>query len=489
MTIEARIPLTLPKVKSQIIITYNTYEEASFDQYLTASIVVNAHSKGEIENYIDDITGKGSLNKHLKKLVEDIMNMDETTRTKVLNNSIYPVTRIDKKHSFTYYPFFDVSIYKERPYNGNLKNFSKEELRKIFNLPSDIDIIEFKYNDSEDLIKDQYTVKFENNDISIKLTDKNCFSLSSEQFQEAYHTTLENVESHYKGVIQNIGNGNKWSELTKNVLDALCNDNCYYYDNNGNHLSIKDRVEITQLINVYGLYLYKKERIEYTPQNRTICQSVIKHLISTQQLFDFPQNWLLKLTKSVDELTQQMVINHILIRREDSDIAEIGIGLLAKIRDGWEKEALRSMKYQSRQNLTTFYTIDHDLDYTDEELSRIDETVLSSTDKNRVSIYRSTIKNKIKKINELIGIIMSSGIRERMKEMKATEETKILTKGLNIHIAHKKGDINRYTDSELDEYLSHVEIMYQHYQEVEQQYNKTKSNLANKVNPQIRNTY
>lgn len=466
MTIEARIPLTLPKVKTQVIISYNTYEDATFDQYLVASIVCNAHSNGEMERYIDDITGKGSLNNHFKKLVEDIMKMDETTRTKVLSSSIYPVTKIDKNHRFTYYSIFDVSIYNNKLYNGNLKDYSAEELINIFKLPHDIDIIDQKYEDTEDSKKDQYTVKFEANNISVKLTNKEWSMMSSKEFKDLYVAPLYDVENRYNGIIKNVGDGSQWVELTEGVMDTLAKDTHYYYDENGNHVSIGDDLAVTQIINVFGLYLYKKEHFGYTSQNCKKCQVVITHLIKTQQLFDFPHNSLLKLTRSVDELTQQMVVNHILIRREDSSIAEIGIGLLSKIRDGWEKEALRSMKSYSTQNLTIFYKIDHDLDYSDEELSRMEETVLSPKDKIRVNTYRNNRKNKIREINELIGIITSSGIRERMKKVKATDKTMKLTKELNTHIGHKKDDISKYTDTQLDEYLERVKSMYKLYLEV-----------------------
>jgi len=463
MRIEARVPLHLPKVVTKVTVTYNAYEQATYDVYLAASIVVNAISESDIERYIDDITGKGSLNKHLKKRIEEIQKMDDSTRKKILDYSIFPITKIDKTNRFVYYPYFDVSELRGKVIKGNLKDFSYDELKKRLNI--DGDNIKFEFEENNDSREDQYPVRLEDNNLSVNINRQDWLTLTSSQFEKAYKSSLSGIER-YNGVIKDSGEGDHWRVLTDNVLNNLVNDKCCYIDNNGNHCSVKDYLEVTQIINVFGLFLYKKKQYDYTSQNINKCQRVVEHLFQSQQLFDFAKQPLLSLTNSVNDKTKQNIINYILTRREDPEMAEIGIDVLSRITHDWEREALMSMKKASRQSLTNFYRINPDLDYTDMELSRIDKKILSQEDLERRDKYISNRKSKITEIRGIVGEITASGIRQRMKNLYKNETTKILTKELNAHIGHKEDDIIKYSDEQLDQYLTVVREMYKHYQEV-----------------------
>ncbi len=68
MQIHARIPLSLPNTTYKIKLSYNTFVKSTYDNFLAATIVKNAKNNSELKTYIDEITGKGSLNSHLKKL-------------------------------------------------------------------------------------------------------------------------------------------------------------------------------------------------------------------------------------------------------------------------------------------------------------------------------------------------------------------------------------------------------------------------------------
>ena len=70
MKLQAKVQLSLRKSYNIITLEYHTYEKATFDQYLAASIALRAETDNQIESYIDDLTGKGSLNIHFKKLVK-----------------------------------------------------------------------------------------------------------------------------------------------------------------------------------------------------------------------------------------------------------------------------------------------------------------------------------------------------------------------------------------------------------------------------------
>lgn len=471
--IEARVPLTLLKVKTTIVVSYNTYERATWDQYLAASIVDSATSDEEAVLFVDEITGKGSLNCHFKKLLDKVQKMDLDTRHKILSDNLYPITKIDKTNSFDYYPTLNVSVYSTKIHEGNLSDYSREELKILLNIQGDIIDIQFELK--EDNRQDRYSVRFGDNTVKICIK-QNWLPLSSEQFNQSYNTDINDI-GRYEGNIRGIGEGERWSVLTNSVLDSLCDDKFCYYDEEGDHVSIGDSLEKTQIINVYGLYLYRRTKVDYSGKNGDKCQRALEHLLRNDLLFDFPQKSLAKLTRSVKNHSQQDVVNYVLSRRDDSDMAEIGANLISHgATEGWGKEALLSIKKESKGSLTALYKISSDLDYTDAELSTIDSKVLSIEHKERVKAYKANRDAIIKEIRGIIGEITSSGIRQRMKSLKKTDMTKKLTEELNRYIGHQKDDISKYTDSELDDYLSKVKVMYQHYLEVKKQLDEKGSN-------------
>lgn len=474
MKIEARVPLTLPKVKNTIVVSYNTYDPATWDQYLAASIVESATSEEETVLFVDEITGKGSLNCHFKKMLDKVQKMDLDTRHKILNKNLYPITKIDKTNSFDYYPSLNVSVYSTKIHEGNLSDYSREVLKTLLNIQDDI--IDIQFEAKEDSLQDTYPIKFEDNALEIRIDKQNWLPLSSEQFNQSYNTDINDI-GRYEGKIRRVGDGKGWAVLTNSVLDSLCDDKFCYYDEEGDHVSIGDSLEETQIINVYGLYLYRRINVDYSGKNGDKCQRALEHLLRKNSLFDFPQKLLVKLTRSVNEHSQQDVVNYILTRRDDSEIAEIGGNLISHgVTEGWEKEALLSIKKESKGSLTALYKISSDLDYTDAELSTIDFKVLSIEHKERVKIYKTNRDAIIKEIRYIIGKITSSGIRQRMRSLKKTDTTKKLTEELNRYVGHQKDDISKYTESELEDYLSKVRVMYQHYLEVNKLLDKKGSN-------------
>lgn len=474
MKIEARVPLTLPKVKTTIVVSYNTYEPATWDQYFAASIVESASSEEGAVEFVDEIAGKGSLNSHFKKLLNKVQKMDLDTRRKILNDNRYPITKIDKTNSFDYYPTLNVSVYSTKIHEGNLSDYSREELKTLLNIQDDI--IDIQFEAKEDSLQDTYPIKFEDNALEIRIDKQNWLPLSSEQFNQSYNTDINDI-GRYEGKIRRVGDGKGWAVLTNSILDTLCDDKFCYYDEEGNHVSIGDTLKETQIINVYGLHLYRKTNVDYSGKNGDKCQRALEHLLRNNLLFDFPQKSLAKLTCSVKNHSQQKVVNYILSSRDDSYMAEIGANLISHgVTEGWGKEALLYIKKESKGSLTTLYKISSDLEYTDTELCTIDSNVLSIEHKERVKAYKANRDAIINEIRSIIGEITSSGIRQRMKSLKKTDMTKKLTEELNRYVGHQKDDISKYTDSELDDYQSKVKVMYQHYLEVKKQLDKKGSN-------------
>ena len=80
MKLQVRLKLSLNKEVKRIKISYNTFEKAPFDKYLAASLALRTRQLAgrsrqaattEAFAYIDEITGSGSLNPHLKELLNE----------------------------------------------------------------------------------------------------------------------------------------------------------------------------------------------------------------------------------------------------------------------------------------------------------------------------------------------------------------------------------------------------------------------------------
>ena len=122
MEIRAKVALSLPNKFYKVVLKYDTFEKATYDSYLVASIVANAKNEKDAMEYIDEITGNGSLNPHFKKLYEEISKMTKEQVEGILKDSLYPITVVDKSHHFKYYEMFDATRMNNKVFPGNLEN-------------------------------------------------------------------------------------------------------------------------------------------------------------------------------------------------------------------------------------------------------------------------------------------------------------------------------------------------------------------------------
>ncbi len=179
--LQANVLLNLPKEFNTLVLYYNTYEKATFDQYLSASIALRSKSYLETNKYIDDITGKGSLNEHFKHMVEETSKMDDASLQSILNNSMFPVTKIDKTNRYVYYPTFYIAVLNNRIY----KNFVGKDMQQIkeeLMLDYDLKKVEIDENGKSDKYE-SYKIRFVNNDIEINIANT-WLPLDSAAFRE-----------------------------------------------------------------------------------------------------------------------------------------------------------------------------------------------------------------------------------------------------------------------------------------------------------------
>ena len=62
--VQINLKLSLRKIKYIIKVSYNTFEKATYDQYLMASLALRSKDEQSAYHYIADIPGAGSLNAH-----------------------------------------------------------------------------------------------------------------------------------------------------------------------------------------------------------------------------------------------------------------------------------------------------------------------------------------------------------------------------------------------------------------------------------------
>ena len=100
--VQINLKLRLSRIKYGIKVSYNTFEKATYDQFLMASVALRSVNDEDANKYIDNITGSGSLNAHFKQLYEKARKLDNEQLLDIMNNSMYPMLKIDKSNSYDY---------------------------------------------------------------------------------------------------------------------------------------------------------------------------------------------------------------------------------------------------------------------------------------------------------------------------------------------------------------------------------------------------
>ncbi|MDE6241237.1 MAG: hypothetical protein K2M08_02315 [Anaeroplasmataceae bacterium] len=466
MKLQAKLQLNLQSISNTIVVSYNTYEKASFDQYLAVSVVSNTSITSRAEKYIDDITGKGSLNAHFKKMIQRAQKFDDDTKRKILDSSLYPTVKIDKSNHYTYYPDFNVSIFNKRHFKGDLKKKSQEDMQKI--LLMDEDVIDIDYDKKEHFQKDMYLVEFDDFKIKINLFNE-WYELKDSRFQDLISYDIEGIER-YEGSVSTDADGEGWVILSNSALNNLINMSHFFYNREGNHIGIlTDYLKLTKIIKVYGLYFYKEKICSFDKKNSELCNETLKYLIKTNSINEIKTKTLLKILEVVENISSQQVINYILDRKESKELALFGLSLLKKgLEIGWTNTTLKQFKaFCSMNDLNTLYRVAPEIGYSPIELTKIDDNLLNEQDKIIKEEYLNNRNKMIDEIDRKVGAITNSGIRERAKKVNSSEFTKKFNNKLKTMLAHKKDDIKNYSDDKLKNYYEEVVVFYEDYVQME----------------------
>ena len=463
MEIKARVALSLPNTFYRITLKYDTFEKATFDSYLIASLVVNSKNKREAFKYIDEITGKGSLNPHFKKLYEEISLLSKEQINGIIENSLFPVTIINQKNHFKYYPMFNATRMNDRVYDGNLKD--NIEMLKELIMPKDknIKFLSIDFDEEEGTIKtDNYNAIFSDIDIKVDLDNGQYYSISKDDFDVVYQNDVINLVNYLGDISNKITDGN-WNVLSNSIVGTFDKAKYTFRDSKNRHCVLYlDCLKTTEIINVFGLYFYKDTRYDFSIKNSKLCEDAVNYLLVSKNINEYKTKSLLFLLSCVDEKLSQKVVQYVLSRKDSKEISEFGLELIKNgLEKGWNHEVLLSIKKQiNKSDYKYLYRIDDKLDFEIEDILDIDDIELTKEDKTRKQAYLSEKNNMLREIDIMIGEITNSGIREKIKLLEKSNLKDSVKKFVDKRTGHNKKDYKKMNLKQLKKEYDEIKDMY-----------------------------
>ena len=294
--VQINLKLKLSKIKYGIKVSYNTFEKATYDQYLMSSLALRSDNETTAYQYIDEITGSGSLNAYFKNLYNKAKLLSEEQLRDVMNNSLYPMLRIDKSNSYIYYPQLNISVFNNRIYPGNFGEY-EDLIEKLYIQEKVIEHEVFEKNSDER--PEPYFIQLDNDAVKIKIVDE-WLPLDTTIFQEIFVNDLTSI-SKFNGQIHDGADGSNWFVLTNSVINNMYSSNNFFYEN-GDHCLIRNEdVRKTIVSQVAGFYIYKEEIIPYI-NNKELCEKVLSILKSNKSINEFKTKSLITLLTYSDDL-------------------------------------------------------------------------------------------------------------------------------------------------------------------------------------------
>lgn len=469
MQIIAKANLLLNRQRNTLTIYYDTYALSTFDQYLMASLAKNAVTKDEAYTYIDELTGKGSLNQHFKDLYDKTASLESDQIEKILSDSLYPITKIEND-SYYYYPQLNVSLYRGNSYEGNLRE--KEEIIVSKLLPKEADgkYRDFRIGNGEEKeSKEAHDLIFDDSGIYIDFGDKNKHFVNPSLSKIINPNQLDEQTFLSKGIaISSIDEkARDYKLLDKATFLALLKEGEKgFKDNDGHWLRIDQEYFVRlDIVKVFDTYFYREARLEFSKENKSICNSAIEYLIDSGDINVCKTKTLVPILENADDLIAQKAVNYILTRKNSKEISEVGFHIMNRgVYKGWERETLFTIRRTLDPiAMMAVYKCDPTLGYSIEQLIAVtDRTCLTEEDAEKVKVYFENRENKIKLINAMIGEITTSGVRERMKSLAQKDDVyRSVKEFLNKQQGHVHEDINELNDAQLEHRYNEVKSMYE----------------------------
>ena len=442
MEIKARVALSLPNTFYKIILHYDTYQKATYDSYLVAALIKNAKNQKEAFKYIDEICGQGSLNGHFKRLYEEISQFSKAQIEGILKNSLYPVTMKVVDH-FKYYEMFNASRFKNKVFEGNL--YKNQKFLKETMMPKDENttFLDIQFEKEDGTVKrDVYDAIFSEEKILVNLDDNTFLPISKKEFDKVYEGQTMDIH-YYPGKVGDEITDGQWNALSQTVIDATNKERFVFKDLDGNVVSIfNEYIKVTTVISVFGIYFFKETKYDFVKTNADIIQDAVRNLLYNGWINEYKTKSLVRMLSVICDEMAKSAVEYILHRKDSKEIAEVGLSLINRgFEKGWEKESLLSMKkFATPQDINNLYRLDNTLGFDIDDLLLVDKNILSEADSIQVKAYEQKRENIIDQMNKMVGEIMNSGVREKMKSLKTKDA---VYKQLNDFIKERSAHLRK----------------------------------------------
>ncbi len=464
-----KVKINLPKAHNKLEVRYNTFEKVSYDKYFIASLI--KHNKNESEGYelIDEITGKGSLNDHFKKLYDEINEFSIIDVNNILKDSVYPIQKIDQ-YRYIYIPLLNISLFQNQVFDGNL---NEDELfpRQLVGLNDTY--VDHTYLDNEPFEKeDIYEVNLDDNITQIKINNE-FYDIDPTKFQNIVVKDDMNIES-YKGSIGTEIKGNNWIQLSKSRFNNIIDSKDYFYEN-GNHYGIYNtNTRESRIAYLWGLYWIKERTYNYdNPSSKDICEKVAQVLLESGRINEFKTKSLLSILDNINRDQQQEIINYILKRKDSKELARVAFILIDKgYEKGWNSETINVLfkfKENSKQ-LAALYKVNQTLPYNIDdllEINNINRLILTEDHLHQIKDYQNDCEMIKQSMHKKIGEISLSGIREKYGKMPQNKDLKKFRHYMTTIMAHFSKDINDKNLIELRQFETRINDFYDLFKKVQ----------------------
>lgn len=448
MKLTSNLRLRFAKRKNTISITTRTYEKASFDQFLAASIAQRCKTIKSANEYIDSVTGKGSMNAHLKKLYRDMRERSADERQRILESSLYPIEKIDDSQTFIYFPDFDQSLFEGVLYEGDLEE-QTDFLKGIVAIDGEFVSMSVRPSKPMDHT-DNYRVVIDGSGASIQIAPKAALYATSSQFQELVVQDVEVPDQIRNLAIESV-EGEGWFLLTASQINGPMKSPLGFYEGSYYYLLTTAGIKKTEIGHAFGLYLYRETQIPFTPAYAELCTAAANHLLSSKEINTFKTKALVDLLGAVEGNVAQKCINFVLSIKDSRELAALGLTLLeAGMMIGWNETSLKQMKNVANQHqLEVLYALSPKL-FTLNEFLDMDPRILTPTHRQMVEQHKLERETKIAYVKEVIGEVSVKALREKSGKLKNDDEVKEFRQLINKLFAHNKMDLTDADDSTLD---------------------------------------
>jgi len=456
--------MKLIKIRKRVKVVYNTFEKAAFDEYLLACLALECGGKQKIFDYIDDVTGDGSLNAHLKKLYEnEIAELDRGQLERVKSSSMFPIRCENEKNFYDFYPQLNVSMLYGAVIDGDISERADfADIIKMLDGDISGEIVRISAEESEPTEKpDMYDVTISDDDVAAIDRGGKIIPIPRKIFGECVVDEAAEYIGLYKGEIYDKAVGGGWRTLGAAYLKNIeKGDGIYsFYLNGRDHCVVRPGdVKITEAACVLGLHVYR-ERTVRLGTNAYLDNAVMEKLCACGAVCKLKPDALLAVSEHIDDCTAVRALNSAGMENcMPTRTAELAVSLMRRgAYDGWRTPVLKAvLEHCDKSGYSHVYKAKDDLEFTVRQLLDVDPLYLSEADEKRLEKFHADMTAMKDEIEKIIGGITASGLREKSKDLQSDPEVNRFKKLCNELIGHEKTDLESFTFEQLEKRLEKV---------------------------------